>query len=147
MAPSSLQTRPSLHAITSATIQPSMACGPPIAAISTGMVMKGPTPIIVDMFKAVAWRRPKRRGSAAGASATVAWVWDVIGRTLQKCLAIETQSFWAPPRTRHFCLHLRRAWLLFGYQPEPCYEYEALTPVLDRHCRRAIRIAGPRGVR
>src|ERR1035441_1320508 len=67
MAPSSLQTRPSLHAITSATIQPSMACGPPIAAISTGMVMKGPTPIIVDMFRAVAWSRPKRRGSAADA--------------------------------------------------------------------------------
>src|SRR5450759_4383900 len=110
MAPSSLQTKPSLQAITSATTQPSMACGPPIAAISTGMVMKGPTPIIVDMFRAVAWSRPKRRGSAAGALAAAACVWDVMNGDLQKRCGIETQSL-RPLQTDRFRLHLRHAQL------------------------------------
>src|ERR1051325_3939261 len=44
-----------------ATSQPSIACGPCMAAISAGMVMNGPTPIMFDMFSAVASSSPKRR--------------------------------------------------------------------------------------
>ena len=47
--------------MTSATSQPSIACGPFIADISAGMVMNGPTPIMFVMFSAVACNRPKRR--------------------------------------------------------------------------------------
>ena len=36
--------------MTRATTQPSIACGPPIAAISTGMVMNGPTRRIDYVF-------------------------------------------------------------------------------------------------
>jgi hypothetical protein len=49
--------------MTRATSQPTSACGPPSADIRSGMVMNGPTPIMFDMFKAVACRRPKRRWS------------------------------------------------------------------------------------
>ncbi len=52
-------TRPAIH--------PSMARGPPMAAINAGIVMNGPIPIIVDMLRAVAWSSPKRRWSAGGA--------------------------------------------------------------------------------
>ena len=51
--------------MTSATIQPSIACGPPSAVISSGIVMNGPIPIMLIMFRAVAWTRPKRRGRGA----------------------------------------------------------------------------------
>src|SRR6185295_20185646 len=44
-------------------IQPSIACGPPSAVISSGIVMNGPTPIMLIMLSAVAWTRPKRRAS------------------------------------------------------------------------------------
>ena len=60
-APSSLQTMPSQITMTSATIQPSMACGPPSAVINSGIVMNGPIPIMLIMLRAVAWSRPKRR--------------------------------------------------------------------------------------
>src|SRR6476646_10356236 len=49
--------------ITSATSQPASACGPPMADISSGMVMKGPTPIMLDMFSAVDCSSPNRRSS------------------------------------------------------------------------------------
>src|SRR5882672_5706688 len=62
-APSSLHTKPSQTTMTSATIQPSMACGPPSAVMSNGIVMNGPIPIMLIMLSAVAWTRPKRRGS------------------------------------------------------------------------------------
>src|SRR5215212_2835096 len=55
---------PSGMTIRRATIQPIIACGPPSAVISKGMVMNGPTPIMLVMLSAVAWSRPKRRGNA-----------------------------------------------------------------------------------
>src|SRR5713226_494053 len=66
-APSSLQTIPSGIAISTATIQPNIAWGPPSADIKSGIVMKGPTPIMFDMFRAVACTSPKRlsRGAAS----------------------------------------------------------------------------------
>src|SRR5439155_11574770 len=72
-APNSPQTIPSGMAMSSATSQPSIACGPPNAVISNGIVMNGPMPIMFDMFRAVACSKPKRRsrwgwpfGGAAG---------------------------------------------------------------------------------
>src|SRR6185436_18271787 len=62
-APSSLHTIPSQITITSATIQPSIACGPPMADISSGIVMNGPAPIMLVMLRAVAGRSVKRRVS------------------------------------------------------------------------------------
>src|SRR6266852_162414 len=60
-APNSAHTRPSQTANRAPKIQPSMACGPPIALIIKGMVMKGPTPIMSIMFRAVALPRPTPR--------------------------------------------------------------------------------------
>src|SRR5580765_3447932 len=57
---------PSHATITSPTIHPSIACGPPSAVMSNGMVMNGPIPIMLIMLSAVAWSKPKRRGSEAG---------------------------------------------------------------------------------
>src|SRR6266478_4764713 len=64
-APSSLQTIPSGIAISTATIQPNIAWGPPSADIRSGIVMKGPTPIMFDMFRAVACTSPKRLSSGS----------------------------------------------------------------------------------
>jgi len=47
--------------IITATNQPSIPCGPPIAAINAGMVMNGPTPIMLVMFNPVACSKPNRR--------------------------------------------------------------------------------------
>src|ERR1700689_3487305 len=55
--------RPSETTISAPVAQPSSDCGPPIEAISSGMVMKGPTPTMLDMFSAVACSRPKPRVS------------------------------------------------------------------------------------
>ena len=44
-----------------AEIQPSMACGPPAAAMTSGRVMNGPTPIMSIMFSVVASARPMPR--------------------------------------------------------------------------------------
>src|SRR6476646_4666943 len=57
-APSSAHTRPSHMAKIAPRIQPSMACGPPIAPTINGMVMNGPTPIMSIMFRAVALLTP-----------------------------------------------------------------------------------------
>src|SRR5437588_82910 len=62
-APSSLQTIPSGIAIRTATIQPNIAWGPPSADIKSGIVMNGPTPIMFDMFRAVACPRFRSRPS------------------------------------------------------------------------------------
>src|SRR2546428_12093888 len=70
-APSSLQIMPSGMAISTATSQPSMACGPPRADINSGMVMNGPMPIMLDMFSAVAWSKPKRRTRCGEAAFSV----------------------------------------------------------------------------
>ena len=51
-------------------IQPSMACGPPIALTIRGMVMNGPTPIMSIMFSAVALPTPIPR-IRAGREASV----------------------------------------------------------------------------
>src|SRR5213594_5177301 len=64
-APSSLQTIPSGIAISTATIHPNMAWGPPRADIKSGIVMNGPTPIMFDMFRAVACTSPKRLSRGA----------------------------------------------------------------------------------
>src|SRR5947207_11593920 len=64
-APSSLQTIPSGIAIRTATIQPNIAWGPPSADIKSGIVMNGPTPIMFDMFRAVACTNPKRLSRGA----------------------------------------------------------------------------------
>src|SRR5437764_4528414 len=56
-APNSAHTRPSQMASSAPATQPSMACGPPIASTMSGMVMKGPTPIISVMFSAIALPR------------------------------------------------------------------------------------------
>ena len=63
-APSSAQTRPSQIAKAAPRIHPSMACGPAMALMISGMVMNGPTPIMSIMFKAVASRRPTPRISS-----------------------------------------------------------------------------------
>ncbi len=42
-------------------IQPSIACGPPIALTIKGMVMNGPTPIMSIMLSAVALPSPTPR--------------------------------------------------------------------------------------
>src|SRR5262245_47723505 len=47
--------------MTSAKSQPISDCGPLSADISNGIVMNGPTPTILLMFRAVACRSPKRR--------------------------------------------------------------------------------------
>src|SRR3954452_10118318 len=52
--------------ISKATSHPSIACGPPNAVMSNGMVMNGPTPIMFVMLSAVACSMPKRRGNGAG---------------------------------------------------------------------------------
>ena len=51
-----------------------MACGPPSAVISSGIVMNGPMPIMLIMFSAVACSSPKRRCSGAADGAV-----DVVG--------------------------------------------------------------------
>ena len=67
-APSSLQTMLSGIVIRRATTHPSIACGPPMAVKSSGMVRNGPTPIMFDMFSAVAESRPNRRSNCEGAA-------------------------------------------------------------------------------
>src|SRR4051794_22565324 len=49
--------------ISSATSHPNIACGPPNAVMRSGIVMNGPTPIMLVMLSAVACSRPKRRVS------------------------------------------------------------------------------------
>ena len=50
----------------SATNQPTSACGPPSADISSGIVMNGPMPIMLAMLSAVACNRPKGRARGSG---------------------------------------------------------------------------------
>ena len=52
---------PSQITITSSTIQPSIAFGPPRAVMRSGIVMNGPAPIMLVMLSAVAGSRLKRR--------------------------------------------------------------------------------------
>ena len=49
--PSSLQIMPSQSESAPPSIQPSIACGPPIAAIMRGNVTNGPTPTMSIMFR------------------------------------------------------------------------------------------------
>ena len=56
-------------------IQPSMACGPPMAPTISGMVMNGPTPIMSIMFSAVALLTPIPRMRAGEEEASL-----VVGR-------------------------------------------------------------------
>src|SRR5690242_1271856 len=64
-APSSAQTSPSQTANTAPKIQPSIACGPPMAEMINGIVMNGPTPIMSVMFSAVALTTPTPRMSGS----------------------------------------------------------------------------------
>src|SRR5437879_2964144 len=73
-APSSAHTSPSQIASSAPKIQPSIACGPPIALMISGMVMNGPTPIMSIMFSAVALRSESPRTSRGDAPATSAGV-------------------------------------------------------------------------
>src|SRR5580704_6157751 len=57
-APSSADTSPSHTANNAPTTHPNMACGPPIALTTSGMVMNGPTPIMSIMLSAVALPSP-----------------------------------------------------------------------------------------
>src|ERR1700733_16179211 len=52
--------------------QPSKDCGPPMEAIISGMVMKGPMPTMLEIFRAVAWSKPKARVSWGDVSLFVA---------------------------------------------------------------------------
>src|SRR5437868_3575964 len=73
---------PSQSASTAPRIQPSMACGPPIAPTISGIVMNGPTPIMSIMLRAVAlvsvssrarpWPDSARGGEAAAFTLLVA---------------------------------------------------------------------------
>src|SRR5437879_3772981 len=68
-APSSAQTKPSDMTTTAPMSHPKIACGPPIAAIISGMVTNGPMPHICVMLIAVAGNKPKARvkwGTVAG---------------------------------------------------------------------------------
>ncbi|HTG43260.1 MAG TPA: hypothetical protein VK633_01890 [Verrucomicrobiae bacterium] len=67
-APNSLQINPSAMQMISATNHPSSDCGPFSADMSSGIVMNGPTPIMLLMFRAVACSKPKRRCSTGAAS-------------------------------------------------------------------------------
>src|SRR3989344_9054801 len=62
-APSCAHTSPSQSASSAPTIQPSIACGPPMAPTMSGMVMNGPTPTMSIMLSAVASFRPSPRTS------------------------------------------------------------------------------------
>src|SRR2546421_8429959 len=62
---------PSHRTTTSATSQPSIACGPPSADMSSGIVINGPIPIMFVMLSAVAWSSPKRRAIGGGGT-----IWD-----------------------------------------------------------------------
>src|SRR4051794_28131818 len=70
-APSSAHTSPSTSASTAPTIQPNTACGPPSAAIISGMVTNGPIPHICVMLTATAWRRPNLRSKPPSTSSTI----------------------------------------------------------------------------
>ena len=81
-APSSLHTMPSAITMTTPASQPSIDCGPPSALMRSGIVMNGPTPIMLDMFSAMACSNPKRRTndvSAAGGS----WAMGIPARLAQ----------------------------------------------------------------
>src|SRR4051812_6638358 len=65
-AASSAHTRPSHSARMEPSSHPSMHCGPPIALIISGMVMKGPTPTMLHMLRAVACNCPKLRSRCCG---------------------------------------------------------------------------------
>ena len=60
-APSSADTSPSQTAKSAPAIHPSIACGPPMALNTSGMVMNGPTPIMSIMLSAVALPNPMPR--------------------------------------------------------------------------------------
>src|ERR1051325_1225887 len=62
---------PSGMAMSAPSNQPSIACGPPSADISSGIVMNGPMPIMFDMFSAVAWSSPKRRSRCGAVERSV----------------------------------------------------------------------------
>src|SRR5439155_5236248 len=72
-APSSLQTNASGTVMSTARAQPSIACGPWSADMRAGIVMNGPMPIMLVMFNAVAWSRPKRRSRCGSEFPSMGW--------------------------------------------------------------------------
>jgi hypothetical protein len=68
-APSSAITKPSHIAKPAPATQPRIACGPCIAATTSGNVMNGPTPIMSSMFSETALPKPMPRISCGGRSA------------------------------------------------------------------------------
>jgi hypothetical protein len=67
-APSSAHTSPSQTTSTAPTTHPIIACGPFIAAMMSGMVMKGPTPIMSIMLSVVAPASPTPRINCGGSA-------------------------------------------------------------------------------
>jgi hypothetical protein len=82
-APSSAHTSPSHSASPAPRIQPSIACGPPIAARISGSVINGPTPIMSSMFSATAPRRLRLRSSRGSPGISI----DVSGVSMLLSLA------------------------------------------------------------
>src|SRR3989442_5028895 len=95
-APSSLQTIPSGIAISTATIHPNMAWGPPRADIKSGIVMNGPTPIMFDMFRAVACTSPKRlsRGAPSFPTFRDSDAMEIIETSFEAHIISEHDSQW-----------------------------------------------------
>ena len=56
---------PSARATAAPRIQPIIDCGPPSVPTRVGMVMNGPIPTIIDMFRLTACSKPSRRSSIA----------------------------------------------------------------------------------
>src|SRR5436305_12719213 len=67
-APNAAQTNPSHITSAAPKTQPKIACGPAIAAMMSGSVMKGPTPIISIRLSIVAPPKPMARTSCGSRS-------------------------------------------------------------------------------
>src|SRR5437588_10587257 len=80
---------PSHSAKSAPSTQPSMACGPPMAPMMSGMVMKGPTPIMSIMFSAVALVSESPRticGALADSGCGFRWLTSVLKSLLDVVL-------------------------------------------------------------
>ena len=80
-APSSATTRPSHIARPAPATHPSIACGPCIAATTSGSVMNGPTPIMSSMFSETAL--------AQAHAADQVLLWSFLGRHWLSCGSVE----------------------------------------------------------
>src|ERR1700677_3282722 len=65
---------PSASATAAPRIQPIIDCGPPNVATRAGIVINGPIPTIIDIFRLTAWSKRRRRSNIA----------DLVGGRRQK---------------------------------------------------------------